>query len=215
MGVTDRQLVQIGDDYLQQQQYAEALHWYNRTLSPEESVPDYLSFRYAVTRQLAGPGDAAAGEATLQMLAPDAEIYRLEQELTLPGAALRWLNHFPNTDITSGTPLSFSAPSPELGVFWWNGEALALIDAAATAEYRIDVHLQHSIPPPIEVAIRINGQTVSSASLARGDDSWETISQTIQLNHGLNIVHLAFLNDATVAGQDRNALLQWIKIVRI
>lgn len=211
-GVTAEQMAGVGDQHLTRRDYAEATHWYDQALRHGLVLRADLAFRRAVAATLAGSPEAVVLWATASEFDPTLAIYSLERAVTIPGGTLRWMTPQPEWGITYGTPLSFSAPDANMGVFWWSGEAMAIIDAPQAGEYEIQLHLRHSDPPPVEMAVGVNGQQLQQIVLERGDNSWETVTSRVIFDKGINLLTIGYLNDAFVDGRDRNGIVAWIQV---
>lgn len=218
-GVDAAQLVAAGDAALHQARWAEAAGWYERagwfagSASPGIQAFNF-QYRQAVAAALAQAPQAS--ELLAEVRARDAtfELFALQDSLRVEGAALRWLTRAGDgKDADYGTPLS-NGGSGAIGFMWWNGQATALLSVAQAGDYSLRASLQHSDPAPVEMAIGIDGRQLMPITLARGDNSWETVTLPVHLTKGFHSIDLWYLNDALANGKDRNAAVQWVMVQR-
>ncbi len=149
------------------------------------------------------PADAAAQLRVLeeQYLYFEQPISYVTDELRLPAESL-----------ARGGPSQVNSESGESGVLFGNGYFYLrfFIPRSAAECWAISFHTMHDAPPPVQLDLFLNGHLVHSFRLARGDQSWETVTITQRLAPGLHRVDIVFGNDffdhATQA--DRNAYIE-------
>lgn len=212
-----RQFVAEGDDDLRQRDFATAYAWYTRARLLREDPPAFdLLFRQAVAAVISSDPESSLLLANVRELDERFEVYDLQDGVKIEGANLRWMTELnPEQGLTYGTPLTYGYKGDSTaGFLWWSGEAVAVISVKQTGSYQISMHVRHSLPAPIEMAMGIDGQKLQRMSLKRGDNSWETISVNTHMTSGLHTIHVWYLNDGVVDGKDRNAVVDWITIER-
>lgn len=209
LGAPPAFIVGEGDTALAQERYNEAHRWYQRALRFDPLLQNELAFRAAIAAFYAGASEGGALLQLAQEQDQTLEIYALEEALTIAGGDLRWLIHFPQWNVTYGMPLGYRGME---GTFWWDGQALALFSVETSGNYILSACVQHTLPPPVEMALGINGTQLTHVSLERGDMSWETMNVPVALVPGLHTVNVWFLNNALVREQDRNAVIQWVTV---
>ncbi len=212
-GLLASQALAMADDFYAQHRYADALSWYERARRLQPDLPFDMTFKAAITAVLARSPTAQNWLTAAQAHDSSFTVPKLTKRLDIPGTELRWMNHYPEHQLTYGMPLAY-ATDGTVGVFWVAGEALSVLEVPQAGDYLLQVQVLQSTPPPIELAIGANGRVLQQARLERGDASWETIAVPLRLDPGLNTVHLWFLNDAVIDGQDRNAIIAKITIVK-
>jgi len=210
-GVTVEQMVVIGDRYLDQRQYAEATAWYSRAMYRQPVLQSRLTFRRFLIAIWAKDPTALKLLEMVRQIDTTFTVYSINDEVSIQGADLRWGVSL-SDDVTYGTPLSHNNDSA--GYFWWSGEALAVVSVERGGKYRLSMNVLHGEPAPIEMAIGVNDQQVQRVSLNRGDNSWETITTTVDFVPGLHTIHIWFLNDGVVRDKDRNAVVKWVEVKR-
>lgn len=84
----------------------------------------------------------------------------------------------------------------------------------ATGLYTVRVRAQHGTPPPIQLVIREDSQPVAMLSYGNGDNSWGAQEAAIPVSYGLHWMGIRFANDYNVGSVDRNALVEWIEIIK-
>jgi len=188
---------------------------WNKINRPETSVAVNTLFAKLIMIQLSQTTGLSETIQLLKQSLADFEIFPLTSEVTVRGGAMRWLNEIPGTGITFGTPFAYpSSYTNPSGTFWWSGEAVSLIDVAEKDNYIIQLSLRHSEPAPIELALGVNRRDIYPITLDREDDSIQSVNIPIQLNQGLQTIHLWFLNNAIVNGKDRDATIQSFRIIK-
>lgn len=65
------------------------------------------------------------------------------------------------------------------------------------------------------MAVGVDSERLKLITLARGDESWEEIALPVKLADGFHTVDIWYLNDAVPGGQDRNASVDWVSMVRV
>lgn len=213
LGITPKQMKDIGDTYLQQHKYMQAFVWYSSALRHEPSMYAEIAFKRAVTATIVG--DHEAFELLKALEAQDGlNIYTLYDTLTINGTSLLWMDDV--GQVTYGVSLDHSnnRNEPVIGFLWWTGEVLAIFNTAQGGVHSFSARVLHSNPPPVEMAIGLDGQQLRRISLERGDNSWETFTISADIGPGPHTVHIWFLNDGVVGDKNRNAAIKSITIER-
>ncbi len=209
LSLTVAQMLVSGDMSLDRQQYAAAMDWYNIAAQYDPDIESALPLRRFLVERLTGSPTAMMWFRKAQASDQSLMMYALGDTLKMNGADLRWMR---SIDGIFGMPLNYGIGGNTTGYLWWTGQAFAVILVEQAGDYQISMHVLHDDPPPVEMAIGVNGQQIRQVSLGRGDDSWETVSTSVFLTTGIHIIQVSFLNDAIVNGKDRNAVVEWIKI---
>lgn len=209
-GVDPGQFITRGDQAWRQRAYDAAFRWYTRATPDPAAMPFDLLFRSAIAASLGGSARAPALLAAVQERDRSFEIPTLGDAARIEGADFRWATPISPT-LTYGSPLSYLTDG-SFGALWWSGEALAMLSVEQPGRYLIRANLRHSQPPPVEMAIGVDGRQAQAAALGRGDNSWQTITVPITLSRGLHTINLWFLNNAVVDGKDRDAVVEWVEI---
>ena len=211
--VTPTQIVVLGDEALDKQEYDAAIKWYNIALRYDINVEPELGLRRFLAAHLAGLPDATILLNKVRANDQSFEVYVLEDTVKINGDHLRWMQLI---DETYGRLLNYGGiGGNNIGYLWWTGQAFAVVSVEQAGDYQISMHVLHDDVPPVEMAIGVNGQQIQQVSLGRGDNSWETITVGIYLQPGIQTIHVSFLNDAFMNGKDRNAMIKWLLIEKI
>jgi tetratricopeptide (TPR) repeat protein len=217
-GFSSVQALARGDEALGQSRMLEALVWYERyqwfadSNAEAPPLPFELVFRLAVAAASVQNPDARQLLAEVRERDATFQVYSVEPSARIDGTAFRWVS--PNGgEVACGTPLS-NGGSGSAGFLWWTGQATALISVEQAGDYLVRTRVRHSDPPPVEMAIGVDGKQLEPITLARGDDSWETVSLPVTLAAGYHTVDIWYLNNAIVNGQDRDAAVEWVEIER-
>lgn len=193
-------LIRIGDQYLYTGS-KEALLWYSTAaaLDPERDLGLRLDFAAAL-----------ANDPLHEPQIPGL-VHRLEDRvLQISGTELHWLRERPQHEISLGMVLRPNRDG--VARIWWNDHVGLIIYVDEPGHYRLSMRVLHAPPAPIEMAIGINGVQLRNVSLERGDSSAEIISVVTQLERGLHLLGIWYLNDAIVDGVDRNAEVEWVRV---
>lgn len=122
--------------------------------------------------------------------------------------------------MTAGTAsaLTFSAATapvrefPDMGHLAWNGEIGQYVSIPSDGTYRITVKAAGMLAGGIgpDMALRVNQSSRQTVRLNHTD--WRTYSFDVQLNDGVQQIGVAYTNDETINGEDRNLLLDTLTI---
>jgi hypothetical protein len=126
----------------------------------------------------------------------------------IDGVAFRWMDQI-GDEVTYGTPLTNDGTGTA-GFLWWTGQATAVLSVERDGNYIISARVRHGDPPPVEMALGIDGKQLEVLSLMRGDNSWETVHLPVSLKKGFHTIDVWYSNDEIVNGKDRNAAVSWI-----
>jgi tetratricopeptide (TPR) repeat protein len=219
-GLDSSQFKALGDSAFRLGHWEEAADWYERdrwyaaVAGSNEQIPFDLLVRQAVAAALAQRQEASALLAEVQGGDSKFQVYTLQDSVRIDGVEFRWMTIIGDGKYANyGTPLA-NGGSGTAGVLWWNGQAMALLSVAQDGNFSVRARLRNSDPPPVEMAIGIDGKQLEHITLTRGNDSWETITLPVNLTKGLHAIDLWYLNDATVNGKDRNAVVEWVAVER-
>jgi hypothetical protein len=214
--------VQLGNDYLDANEPTAALRWLNAALRAAPELEPVLAFRLAAAAILAGTPDAPIWVARAQHHLPDLEVYTVgdptKGAIEIDGAALRWLNQFPAHQVDYGTPLrgrlNAQSEQYDFARFWWTGKGVAMLEVQEPGTYIVQVRANHFPPPPVAMSVAVDWHKPHEFNLLRGDQSWHIERVEVALEPGLHLLNVRFLNNGIVNGQDRDAIVDWIKIER-
>jgi len=175
-----------------------------------KNSPD-VTFRDTMLAIMARQPDAQARlHATkINNSAPESYVLNLNS-VTIPGSALYWMTPVPAYNVGFGTSLGIA--SKEMGVFWWSGQAVAIVNVQRSGEFKINVRVRDSDPAPTRMALGINGQREHYFELTFGNNTWQTISSTSRLDQGLYSISIWFLNNEIIGAKDRDGAVQWLQI---
>ncbi len=202
-----------GDTAFQQAQFTSAFAWYKRILTTQGHIPYDVLFRSAIAASLADSPEAAALQARVHDHDGTFGVHVLKDDISIDGAQLYWLTPV-NSKITYGTSLTYGAGPTTFGYFWGVGQGALLLSVEQEGHYHVTMRVQQGIPPPVEMALGIDGQQRQQVSLQRGDNSWETVTMAVNLKAGLHTINIWFLNEGFVGGRSRSAVLESIKILK-
>ncbi len=215
VGITTSRMFEIGDGYLEKFDYYKARIWYLSALRKAESPTAKQLFKSSLADLRMGGRSAAKLLEQLAQVDSTFNIYTLDYSIRIEGGDLRWTRALPDTQIDYGVLLSHSFPHgiTSSGVLWAGGEGLAVLFVKEAGTYKLSAEVRHRTPPPIEMALGIDGEILQTFSLARGDESWETVGMNLDLTPGFHTVEAWFLNPKyIIGGEDRKAEVQSIMI---
>lgn len=215
LGYTPEQGIAIGDAYLANGDYIHALLWYDRVCDRWPERAEQLAFRRLVAAIPLNDPRAPALLLQAQVTFPDLEAPRVgTQQIVVDGAALRWVGDVALPEVAFGAPLNYPYGGPE-GVFWWEGRGTLIVAVDQPDTYLLRITTYNSAPPPVEIAFGVNGRRVHYASLTGGDNTPSVVEFPVTLHPPLASLDVWFLNNAMVNGQDRNATIGRIEILKV
>lgn len=215
LGISQDQMMLLGDRYLSAGAYREAWGCYRRLL--DDSAPLDLGrlFPIAVVSSVTHAPEATALLEELGRREPDFVVRHFTgEELVLDGAQLYWLVT-PGSHIPVGAPLTFGAGETTFGYMWGNGQAVGLINVKESGRYKLDVQVMHAPPAPLLLVVGVDGREIRRLDLTRGDYSSEIVTLPLYLAAGRHTLDFWFLNDGLVDGVDRNAVIERLRLRRL
>ncbi|NWF79023.1 MAG: tetratricopeptide repeat protein [Chloroflexi bacterium] len=212
IGYTPERMIAIGDSYRRNGDHVEALRWYDIARARDPSLGSQLAFRQLLSAASTGDPRAQTFLREVQAVLPDLVLPHVGTAgVVVPGALLRWVEVYPQLGITYGTPLNHTHGGTD-GVLWGNGHATLLIAVDQPGDYVVRVTTHNGNPPPVELALGVNGRPLQQVALTAGDDTWSVLEYPITLKTPLASLDVWFLNDGMVQGIDRNAVISQIDI---
>ncbi|MGB9631691.1 MAG: hypothetical protein ACPL8I_00035 [Chloroflexaceae bacterium] len=214
LGYTPQQGIAIGDAYLASADHAQALLWYDRVCDRWPERAEQLAFRRLVAAIPLNDPRAPALLLQTKVTFPDLEVPRVgTQQVVVNGAALRWVGDVALPEVAFGTPLNYPYGGLE-GVFWWEGRGTLIVAVDQPDTYLLRITTYNSAPPPVEMAFGVNGRRVHDVSLRGGDNTPSVVEFPVTLHPPLASLDVWFLNNDMVNGQDRNATIGRIEILK-
>lgn len=205
LGMNASTLLMLGDQHVHRgSRSSEALFWYQiaSRLEPSYELRKRLTFAAA----LAGAPQVEAQDPSL--------IHHLDDRtLQVSGGELHWLVERSRPDFAFGDRLGLH--SGATGIIWWSDHVGLLVRIDEPGAYRLSMQVRHAPPAPIEMALGVNGEQLQHASLGRGDGSAEIISVVTELEQGVHLLGVWYLNNAIVNGVDRDAEVDWVGVERV
>lgn len=219
IGFSTPQFLTIADVALQSGKFIKADLYYRYAVMASDTGENNeqsfaLLFRRTIAATLSNAPDSTDLVAVTQRQEPTFNVYSLTDNLQLDGAQLHWLTPIAPPTVTFGTALNYPL-SGATGTFWWTGQGTALIAVQQTGNYQIAFHVQHRDPPPVQMALGVDGIKMQTVALTRGDNSWETVNLSVNVKKGFHSISLWFLNDEIVDRKNRDGAVQWIHLIRI
>ena len=172
-----------------------------------------LAFRQAVAAVASGSAPAGRWLELARQRDLRFAPFVVGDRLRLNGNQLRWLWHI-SDEVTYGVPLSKTSTVGTAGPMWWSGVIVALVELQQPGTYRLRAELLHGTPGPIEMQLTIDDEPGKAITLARADDTWEVVELPVSLSAGSHVVWIAFTNDDSARGVDRDAVINWIELER-
>lgn len=209
----ERSLRQLGDSLLFCPQPAVARGAYRLAsmLYGNEAKSFSVRFRDLALSIMTHQLSAQASLTEIENQYPPVIAYSPTISKSIPGGAFYWLTPVMPPAVTYGSPLNYPYGGDN-GIFWWNGDAVAILAIQQDNDYLVCLNVRNSAPPPVEMAYGMDGTQSGNVSLITGDNSWETISFTVPLKTGLHTFNLWYLNNETVGKKDRDAALHSFNI---
>lgn len=206
LGITGPAMLEAGNGAFTGGRYSGAVAWYRRALA-QGVAGDEPAFMAAVAGVLAGRATTLDDLRSQGLAAAATQITLVQGTGIIPGGGFRSLEAIPGTPYTFGTPLSYYTQDGT-GLFPWNGEAAVVVSLGRAGLYRLEFRLRESFPPPVIMAVAIDGRHQQDVTLTGGDNDWATVVVEAPLAAGLHTIHLRFLNNAILDGHDRDASVE-------
>jgi hypothetical protein len=193
--------------------YLEASRWYfhyNIVKNTPLTEKEYFSWAYSTM-------EAGIERRKIFLAINDSKyIYSLTQNpLRIEGTDLRWAEESIQGPPKFGEKLSkYPGPLSDYGTMWWGGTAIAFLDNPKSDYYKIVIRVVNSPPAPVEIQFEHNLKTISKFRTEKEDLSIKEFSTFVRMTSGLNIIGLDYINNATVAGIDRNAIIESVELFR-
>lgn len=131
-------------------------------------------------------------------------VYPLDEVATIEGESLQWLHADPNYGLKPGDRLvDHPSLDPTVGVMWWSGTAIAVVDVQHEADYAITVRAKHSNEMPGQVQVEHNLFPLFPFFV--GPD-WQESSGTVSLSPGVHIIGISYLRD------DGDLAVDWVHL---
>ena len=204
------------DFFLQTSRLIKSKQYYRRAAlfdvyAPTDSYTLALAFRRLLS-QITIRGHAIDTNVKLVHQFDDTfTINKLDSYLYINGAQLRLATSVNPPTMTFGTPLNHPLDGT-IGMFWWTSRGTAIIDVVRDSSYRMTLNLRQSIPPPVVLAVGIDGIPIRYITLSAGDDTWESFTFPLILSKGIHTIDVWYLNNKVIEGKDRDAALKWITL---
>jgi hypothetical protein len=188
-GINRKDFLHLADQALFTRDFKAAARWYAVGIDREQrNHPSYL-FKYNLA-------SAMIGAALPFPLERAVEVYPLGERLIIEAVDFYWMREDPAWNVYFGDRL-IDHPSLDrsVGVLWWSGSAIAVVDSAEDGIYRITLRVKDSYPGPIQLQLEHNFNSVEQFRLEEMNNSWKEISTTLQVQTGRQIIGIRFLED--------------------
>lgn len=213
LDITAKDAEQIANEALAQGDGTKAYYWLLSAQILDSSLSDQLSLRLIAALHMSDIQTAQRDHTNFTGI----PFYTLSSrnDIEINGGDFLWLTARPEQNVFFGDPASTRSPQPKMGVLWWNGRVAAFIKINQPGLYRLQLRMQHSLPPPIVVNVYIDQEKIYQVHLSRGDGEWSLIDSLVNLEMGSHMISIAFVNDDVVNGIDRNAYIDKIILTKI
>jgi len=125
--------------------------------------------------------------------------YPVDVTVRVMGGDLHWVRRDPARQLDYGTRLA-SCPQPPdlLGVLWWDGPAVAVVDVQKAGMDRLSIRVRNGAREstsdiPAEIRLEHDLQPVAAFVLAENDQTWHEYEAKIDLAPGLHLIGLRCL----------------------
>jgi tetratricopeptide (TPR) repeat protein len=197
-GINRIDFLQLADQALFTRDFETAARWYAAGINREQRKnPSYL-FKYNLASAMIGTVLPFPLERTV-------EVYPLGERLIIEAEDFYWMREDPTWNLYIGDKL-IDHPSTDrsVGVLWWSGSAIAVLESAEDETYRITLRVKDSDPGPIQLQLEHNFYAVEQFRLEEMNNSWKEISTTLQVPAGRHIIGIHFLED------NGDAVIDWV-----
>lgn len=192
-----------GQNAFSMQEFQESVQWFRLYSNVVDELNPSEEFIYSVADILTGQQPQTTQAVQIWAVPTP------EDQLIIPGLDLQWTR----PGETLGRPLSaYPGGDADRGVMWWNGSAIAVVDILVSGDYQIGVQIQNTPPAPVEVQLECDFESQLKITLEQEDQTWQVYEKACNLEQGLHIIGIRFLNDSVVDGVNRNAVIGWIQV---
>ena len=209
-GATADQFFEDGNLAFSSQNYTSAADWYKHGAAfLASSLPSGILLKWEIASVIA--------HHTVDNLPNNEEliILPLSESLKIEAETLRWLKIDPHWNLEYGNQLiDHPSSNPNVGVMWWSGQAATFIQTDESGMYELTIRVQNTPPAPIKLKLEHNFTTIEQFEFSKEDMSWEERTVEYYLAEGVHLIIIQFLNDDSVDGVDRNAVIDWLEIKR-
>lgn len=134
-------------------------------------------------------------------------IHPVSSTTRFEGENLQWMMDLPPNNMEAGDPLSdFPTGSPEIGVMWWAGPAVTIIQVPETATYEITIRARANSPGPVTLQVEKDDIPIDRFNLDPGNPEWSELKTATVLTAGSHLLVLRFMQDTG------DALIDWVQL---
>ncbi len=204
-GITRAQYADLGDAAFYQRHYTEARDYYERLVLSQIAAPEQDQFRLLVATFFAHQPvtQTVAGDAINTLISAVGDTTQVEAE------DMRLIN---------GNPIRYEK-DPNIGVIFGNEVAMTLMRVREAGRYQVSIRARNTAPAPVQFQLELNGDSVGKFALARADNSWQELGAALDLQVGVYLIGVRFLNDnsnaLTLGEIDRNLNFDWVRLDRL
>jgi tetratricopeptide (TPR) repeat protein len=199
-GLTAQEFVNAGEEAWKAGRYAEVLAWHGWASMLNKQQSPSARFRSAIAAII-------VGRALPQPLDPAVlVIHPLTDSVEIEAETLQWTHADPYWGLDYGDRLiDLPSPDPTVGVMWWAGAAVAVVQVQHEATYQITVRAKHSTPDPGQLQVEHNLSPIALFSLTQ---TWQEFKTTVNLSSGPHIIGVRYMQN------NGDAILDWIRLRR-
>lgn len=199
-GIVSGQFLLAGDRTFSKEDFATALHWYQRGATLGGKPPFAALFQWSVAAVLNGqplPSEAAG----------KIDVHPLASATQIEGEDLYWLHRDPNWKVDYGNRLSdHPSRDPAVGVLWWAAPAVTFVDVPARGVYHIKIRVKDMPGGALKLRVERNLTPIDQFTLAPGEGAWHELETVTLLPAGVHLIGLRFLED------NGDAAIDWVRL---
>jgi len=192
LGIDNDRALALATSHFIAASYADAARWFEFFLRRDPSANYALRFQAAVAAIISGRHIPSQAEGSIYA-------YPVDGTVRIMGGDLQWVRRDPEWHLDYGTRLaSYPQPPGLLGVLWWDGPAVAVVNVQKAGMYRLSVRVRNGAREstaniPAKIWLEHNLQPVAAFVLAENDQTWHEYGAKIDLAPGLHLIGLRCL----------------------
>ena len=182
-GLGKQDFLSAGNDEFNNQNFLNALTYYEIANSFSE-LPKTELLNYTVSSIVLGMGIP-------ELNANIDPVYNLSKDVQLDANTLYWISA-QKQDINGKHLGDYPFSNPKYGAMWWQGRAVAIVNAPDEADFSLSIHAIHRGEMPGTLQIEVDYQPISQFSV---DSNWIEQTSNIHLTEGFHILAFHYLED--------------------
>jgi hypothetical protein len=196
-GLSPDEFIRNAEQAFANQDYETAASWYGAGIENNLLQSPSLIFKYNLASVMSGKEMPFPEERSV-------EVYNISQNPVIEGRNLYWMREDPAWNVYFGDRLiDHPSSDPNVGVIWWRGAAIAVIEANVDSTYHVSVIVKDTDPGQIKLQIELDYSPVELFLLDGRSGEWKELTTQIDLKAGKHLFGVRMLEDTGDAIIDR------------